>query len=159
MALRPIANLVLSTNDYTFSLIDTEPKMIQHQDDAKNKISFRESRQVQKEQDGVPVWTVDVKAVADQGRFKGIMSVSVPSEEEPDLGDSKYVTFDDLVVGQWASNDRGGFFFNASAVRAVNEGVEESKKSASSEVKQEQTSTAKNNDATDKLRASMGGGK
>lgn len=117
MALRPM-NKIVPDNRYTFLVIDVEEKMVQHPDDAKADKSFRDSRQVQKQIDGVPVWSVQVKATHPNGD-RGLMSVSVPSDNEPHFdGD---VEFDNLTVGVWGTNGRSGMYFTADGVHSKGE--------------------------------------
>lgn len=117
MALRPM-NKIVPDNRYTFLVIDVEEKMVQHPDDAKNGVSFRDSRQVQKRIDGVPVWSVQVKASHPSGE-RGLMAVSVPADKEPEY--DGHVEFDNLTVGVWGTNGRSGMYFMADGVRAKGE--------------------------------------
>ena len=104
MALKPARDAVVSTDAYTFTVIQVTPK-----------VADPASGQQKTTAEGLPLWTVDCLRTGADGA--AVLSVTVAAPSQPSVLGA--ATFDGLRVGLWLQRGRegGGLYWTADSVR------------------------------------------
>ena len=108
MALKPATSVIASTTDYSFTAVQTGPKMT----------GMGKDETHQHDKDGVPRWTVDVLRNALDGS-SDLMSVSITSPTIPNvMGPCE---FEGLVAAMWFGErpKQGGLWWAADSVKSA----------------------------------------
>ena len=104
MALKPARDALVNTEEYTFTVIQVNPK-----------VADPATGQQKLSAEGTPLWTVDCLRTGSDGA--AIVSVTVPSTQQPNvLGPA---SFTGLRVALWLQRGRegGGLYWVADSVR------------------------------------------